>query len=373
MRVVSKTLLLHALLLLSLSAQAGMGPQQRLLELSERIAATASAPELYLRRALIYAEVGEYRLAFADVDSAAQLGEKSRSPFVRAVLFYRLGQIDQALSLFDAYLEAYPQDPAAMLYRARILRDAGQLEAALRDYLAYLELRPEAEPGDTLMAARLIVTLAKQGHAEYRIDHALALLDKQHQALGHAPQLQRYAIELESARCHSAQALQRLHALHANARRSPRWHLQVAEQALLLDQQARASEALAQARERLLKRRPSASKAELEHRLSFVNVLLQQAQTQGLNPDNSDATRALFYPPATPSQHSHPAHEHVHAHDRGAHSHAPDSATHKHAGHDAPHSHAGLQGFEQPVLSQAGYAPDWAQSTSAFVACLTAQ
>lgn len=364
MHTIAKPLRLAIMLLLCANAQAGMGPQQRLQQLSERISASSDAPELYLRRALIYAEVGEYRLAFADVDSAAQLGHTTRSQFVRGVLLYRLGQIDQALPLFDAYLDAHPQDPAATLYRARMRRDSGQLEAALEDYLSYLKLRPEAEPGDTLMAARLIVNLAGQGHANYRIDDALALLDEQRRLRGHGASLQRYAIELESARCHSAEALDRLQALHANARRSPSWHLQLAEQLLLQGRMDQASQSLAQAEQRLHKRRPSASKAELEHRLSFLRVVIDNSTQQGLDNEEISAALTHYYPPQNSPPH------HPHRHDHGAsHSHA----VHSHGEHHQAHSHDTLQGFEQPQLSETGYAPQWRENLSAFVACLTRQ
>ncbi len=370
MHTVGKILWLPCLVLLSLAAEGGMGPQQRLLELGERIASTSNAPELYLRRALIYAEVGEYRLAFADVDSAAQLGHKARSEFVRGVLLYRLGQIDQALPLFNAYLDAQPQDPAATLYRARILRDAGQLEASLRDYLSYLKLRPQAEPGDTLMAARLIVTLAQQGHAQYHIDDALALLDEQSSRRGHAAQMQRYAIELERSRCHSEQALKRLQALHDNARRSPDWHLQVAEQALLLNQYAQAGHALEQAEQRLQQRRPSASKAELEHRLTFLRVLLYGATEHDMNGEDHAATVAQYYPAQNSTTSMTQSHAHGSAH---RHSHAPHAPAHHHAVSNATHTHDALQGFEQPQAGEAHFSPEWRDNISAFVACLNQQ
>lgn len=365
------TLCLLALLGHWATAVAGLGGQQRATMLSERIWQQPSDPALYLRRALIYADIGEFRQAFADVDTAAELGPVADTQFVRGVLMYRLGQFDPALALLDRFLAAQPQHSNALLYRARVLRDAGQFRAALRDYLAYFPLNPNATPGDYLMAARLMVMLSKLPDSPYSPEDALALLDQRRKAVGFAPQLQRYAIEIETARCHSQAAVKRLQALHANAKRAPRWQLQIAEQMLLLGDTSAVRAALNRAEEQLALRRPTASKTRLMRRHEFLTELLANHLSGELTQDRARAVFNQHYPDADMEA----SERHYHGADSGPHRHGGKAGEHVHDVPQAPaaHHHALLDGFEQPAASRPPRAEASHASVQSFFACLAGQ
>ncbi|MEN8822638.1 MAG: tetratricopeptide repeat protein [Abyssibacter sp.] len=347
-------------------AQAGLGGQQRATMLSEQIRRHPADPTLYLRRALIYADIGEFRQALADVDTAAELGPVENTLFVRGVLMYRLGQFDQALPLFDRFIAARPGHANARLYRARVLRDAGQYHAALRDYLAYFEITPNAEPGDYQMAARLMVMLSAFPGGQYTPDDALALLDQRRSSVGHAPQLQRYAIEIESGRCNSTAAIERLHALHPNAKRAPRWHLQLAEQSLLAHSPHAANAALTQAARLLDQRRPTASKTRLQRRHAFVSDLVAAFSANRLTPETAAEVLERHYAGASlpgPTRHHHGDPTLAHHHSAQAHPHDDP------IGPAAPPP-ALLQGFERPAASTEDDASTLDAAIQPFFACL---
>lgn len=348
------------------TAQAGIGLPERLVLLGERIAATPADPNLYLRRALIYSDSGEFKLALADVDTAAQFGPVENTYYVRAILLYRLGQFAQALPLLNQFIKANPTHTEALMYRARVLRDAGQREKALADYRRYFGLQANAEPGDYLTAARLMVELADQNRRGYSRSGALALLDARIAALGNAPQLQRYAIEIEQQSCHSTEVLARLQQLHATARQAPQWHLQVAEQHLLLGQLSAAREQLQAAHTLLAARRPSADKAQLAHRHDFVRDLLVLNDKIRGRAGRIDQVHRQYYPAAAAGKAVTPQVADT----------APQAKRQwtDFEPYDAAQSeaaeHPPLGGFEQPQAGANRYEASWSEPVQAFYRCL---
>ncbi|MES2685070.1 MAG: tetratricopeptide repeat protein [Pseudomonadota bacterium] len=357
------TRLLVCLGLFCTAAQAGIGLPERLVLLGERIAAAPADQGLYLRRALVYSDTGEFKLALADVDTAAQFGEVANTYFVRAIILYRLGQFAQALPLLNQFIKANPGHAEATMYRARVQRDAGQHEAALADYRRYFSLQARAEPGDYLTAARLMVELAGQGRKGYSRHAALAFLDARIQQLGNAPQLQRYAIEIEQQGCRSSEAVARLEQLHANARRAPQWHLHMAEQQLLLARTEAASASLADAKRLLDARRPSADRAQLLHRHDFLAALLTLPTTAKGRSQRTAQLYQRFYPVAAPGS---PARSKMRWSDFEQ-----ADATHTDGPEDpAPDPHTALAGFEQPQSAASRYDAAWAAPIEPFYRCL---
>lgn len=363
--------LLVCLSLLCGAAQAGIGLPERLVLLSERIVAEPADQNLYLRRALVYSDTGEFRLALADVDTAAQFGPVENTYFVRAILLYRLGQFAQALPLLNQFVKANPLHAEAVMYRARVQRDAGLSEAALADYRRYFALQPQAEPGDYVTAAKLMVELAANGRKGYSRREALAFLDARIQQLGHAPQLQRYAIEIEQQGCRSAQVLARLEQLHPNARRAPQWHLQMAEQHLLLGAPDAAAVQLAAAKTLLDARRPSADRAQLSHRHDFLQDLRALNSTAKGYRQRIDQLYRQYYPApaigkpagvsaATQAEMPWPDLPQTDA-DQGD---PPEGA--------ASDRHSTLHGFEQLQPAASGYSAAWAEPVQPFHRCLRA-
>ena len=375
-RPLCRLILLALVLSQSSFTLAGIGLQQRLDLLAERLKKAPDNPQLYLRRALIYSDKGEFKLAFADVDTAAELATPKNTHFVRGILMYRLGQFDQALQLLTSYLSVRPQDYEAIRYRARVHRDSGHQPEALQDYLRYLSLFPNAGPGDYLSAAKLIVTLADKHHDTWQRSDAIELLDQRRKQLGHAPQLQRFVIALEQEACRSEQVINRLNELHANARRSPRWHLDLAEQQLLQNQWQLANESLQQSQGLLLKRRPTAAKAEQQHRYNFLNKLLPTENNASADSASSPLTQAKvkalivrYYPSKEEvAKYNHPksSSNHLHA-DLSA-----EEQAINHAHDDSGlHTHQTLDGFIKiDSTKSSGYRPIWAESQRHFQQCL---
>lgn len=378
----------------SSSALAGIGLQERLAMLSERIANSPDNPDIYLRRALIYSDTGEFKLALTDVDTAAQFGPIENTYFVKGIIFYRLGQFEQAVPLLDEFLLANPNHAEAFRYRGRILRDAGKRQAALADYQRFIELRPNAEPGDYVTVAQLMVD-----SPDYDDRDVVVFLDKRIAQLGYAPQLQGYAIQIEQQQCRNQAVVERLLAAHKSQQQAPQWHLQMAEQHWLLKQPALARQYLQSASEILNKRRPSAIRAELIHRQAFLTKLINETIINKTMAASSNSSMqsvdvideiyaqdiyAQFYP------------ELGHAHDHDPNDdpdHPPvNAATHTHANHQAgnkagdhnhhhdekndhqhsdQHQHAqSLSDLERPQTASTDYQSGWADAMQPFYQCL---
>lgn len=353
------TLRLAVLLVVALAgtaARAGMGLPERLSLLSERIEAAPTDPALYLRRALILADLGEFQRAFADVERAASLGPVADVGWVRSLLLHRLGQLDQALPPLNAFLRAHPEHTAALRFRARLLGEAGAHAAALADYRRYLDLHPRPEPGDVLAVAQLMMVLAERGGAGLSVDDVLAFLDAQIAAQGQAPTLQRQALAIEQGRCRAAPALARLQALPEVARDAPHWHLAVAEQQLLLDRPEAAQVALDAAQARLDARRPTADTRAQRQRHAFLSDWLKlTAQAEADAAQREALVRRFTAAPA-----SEPEHHHAHA---DAHPHAHDDAG---AG---GHRHGPLDALLQPAAAPSGEAAQAGAAIAAFSRC----
>jgi tetratricopeptide (TPR) repeat protein len=278
---------------------------QRIQRLSDQINASPADPALYLRRALIYADLGEFKRALVDIDKAAQFGPPEETYLVRGMVLYRLGQFSQALPWLNRYLDRHPKHAGALHYRARLLREQHQPEAALRDYQRYLAEVAQPSPGDVLVTAQLMVLLADQGHKQYPRAKAVAFLDERiqkfstHQSAdqagtqsGNAAELVRYALEIEEQSCHSQAVLQRLHSLPASSRQAVAWHLQVAEQHLLLQQAPAAQTALTTAQQVLQQHRPSPARAEQAARYAVLQGVLA---SKTLPQDRSLPALQAFY------------------------------------------------------------------------------
>lgn len=337
------------------AATAGMGLPQRLSLLSERIESAPSDPALYLRRALILADLGEFQRAFADVERAARLGPVTDVGWVRSILLHRLGQLDQALPPLNDFLRAHPEHTAALRFRARLLSEAGEQAAALADYRRYLDLHPRPEPGDVLAVAQLMTVLADRGEAGLSIDDVLAFLDAQIAALGRAPTLQRHALAIEQDRCRAAPTLARLQALPEVARDAPHWHLAVAEQQLLLDRPEAAQAALDAAQARLSARRPTADTRAQRQRHAFLSDWLKLTAQTEADTAQREALVRRFTAASEP-----PDHRHSHAE---ANPHAHDDAG---AG---GHRHGALDALLQPAASTPGKALKDGGAIAAFYRC----
>ena len=224
------------------SAQAHPSLDARIASLSAQVAASPSDPVLYHQRAVAYANDGQSALALVDFETAAELGGVLGVVLDRGMLLYKMGRHTEARRDLGLYLERFPQDVAALEYRARAAREAGDGAAALADFEALFALESNPNPGHYLSAARILEDLEGAGP-----DHALAMLDAGITKLGPVPQLQRPAIVLEVQRQRYGPAIVRLRTLEAGLGGGPDWNLELAELLVLSGKAGEAREHLAEA------------------------------------------------------------------------------------------------------------------------------
>ncbi len=126
-----------------------------LAELAARIGRTQDA-ETLLRRALELApDFGAARVHLATVlyhrnqpiEALAQLdrlelGRDDDNPNLRAAVFNRLGEFEQALALYEATLAKHPRSAKVWLSYGHVLKTVGRLEDGVAAYRCTLELEP---------------------------------------------------------------------------------------------------------------------------------------------------------------------------------------------------------------------------------------
>jgi predicted Zn-dependent protease len=91
--------------------------------------------------------------------------------YARTVAYFRLADLDRALSLVDGLIAEAPEDPWFQELKGQMLFESGRIAAAEAPYRAALRLRPSAP----LLRLGLARTLTEQG-GEARLREAAALL-----------------------------------------------------------------------------------------------------------------------------------------------------------------------------------------------------
>lgn len=211
------------------------GAHDKLVYINRQLKEKPNDQQLYIQRGATYSNDGQFDNALADFRKAETLGNPLAVAFELGVLHYRQGKFEQARTYFDAWLQRSPTHAPALEHRARLLRDAGDFEASLADYNALFALQQRSDPGNYISAAKMLAELDDEGLAA-----AIDMLDSGMQQLGLAPQLQRYAIELELKRQHTANAIARLASLEPVLGKSPDWKTDMGELLLLAGKKAEA-------------------------------------------------------------------------------------------------------------------------------------
>ncbi len=183
------------------------GSELSLHYLSGQIAA-APAQHLYLQRASLLIEAGDFSAARADIDAAKTLGDPRQVAYVQGLLLFHSGQAAAAIEQFSDYLQSHPGALPALEARARAWQQVGEAERALGDYRQFLAGSAAPAPGQYL---------------------ALALLDQGMARLGMNISLQRAAIALALSNQQWAAAIRRQQLLGETMKHSPLWQLQLAE------------------------------------------------------------------------------------------------------------------------------------------------
>ncbi len=239
------------------------GSAEQLAAINADLSASPDAQALYRRRGIIYSSDGQFDQALDDFRKAETLGDPVIVAFDLGVLFYRKGDFARARSYFGTTLRHFPHHPPALEYRARVLRDAGDYAASLADFTAFFALQPHPNPGHFISAA----TMLAQGD-DKSIQLALHMLDQGMNQLGLAPQLQRYAIELELQRGRDDNAITRLSSLEPMLGNSPVWKVQMGELLLATGATEEAQVYLCAASAQLNTLRKNPAREQLQVRIS---------------------------------------------------------------------------------------------------------
>jgi len=256
------------------TVQAHAGDHRTLAELDAIIKESPGEPSLLVARGALNSMSGQWDKAERDLRLAEALGNKDDVAFEFGQLYYRRGEYQKALGYIDTYIGVYPTHPAAFLLRARAASEAEQFDIAIESYYTYFSLSADPQPGEYLVAARLLVSRKPAG-----INTALALLDLGISKLGLNPQLQRYAMALELRRGDTESALGRWYSLKDQLGRTPEWGITLARVLILDDSVDEARLAVQAAKARLIGLRQTPARkaagetiARLERQLTEVRT-----------------------------------------------------------------------------------------------------
>ena len=231
--------------------------------LNHKIEHNSKDQRLYILRGRTYSDKSKYALAMVDFRKAEKLGDPVNVAFALGVLHYRANEFPRARRYFDAYLKAFPNHPASVEYRARLLRDAGDYRASLADFERYFELRKNPDPGYYISAAQMLLALPDKG-----LPAAIDILDQGIEKLGLNPQLQYFAVELEQRRKNYDQAIARMQTMKSMLGESPKWKTDLGKIEQLAGKQSAAQALFSEAKAQLLTLRKTPARiallAELE-------------------------------------------------------------------------------------------------------------
>ncbi len=106
--------------------------------------------DFYHRRAIENSAKGEYELALADFDKAAELsGDDPLVLIGRGRAHYNLKAYDRSVADFDRAIELSPRDSSAFFNRGSSYERMGEMERAIADYKTAIDLDGTNEPART--------------------------------------------------------------------------------------------------------------------------------------------------------------------------------------------------------------------------------
>jgi len=201
--------------------------QERIVALTAQIAASPQDARLRLERAELHRQHGEWTAALGDCDAAAKLEPDLDTGLLRGRVLLESGHAQSSLVLLNGFLHRHPDDPRALVCRARVLMKLGRPSEALSDYREALKRTRLPEPDLVLEAAD---ALAGQGcEAE-----AVRVLEAGVEKLGAVPAFVLRLIDLEIGAKDFNAALARVEVMRQSAPRPEPW---MARRASILAQQ----------------------------------------------------------------------------------------------------------------------------------------
>lgn len=203
----------------------------------------ASRPDhapLYLRRANLHLEHGDWHACLLDVDEAERRQTQDLGAgFVRARAQAAGGFFADAKVTLDKFLAAHPLDAAALMERARVLSTLGKKAEAAEEFVRAMSHAQETEPDRIFELAALLCAAGREADALAAIDGAL-------KATPGVPSLVECGVKIEIGRGNFDGALRRIaEAISAATIKEPL----MARRAAVLAQAGRIAESLAAWRE----------------------------------------------------------------------------------------------------------------------------
>ena len=256
------------------AVQAHAGDHRTIAELNAIIKGSPGEASLLIVRGALHSRSGQWGEAERDLSLAEALGNKDAVAFEFGQLYYRRGEYEKALGYIETYIGAYPTHPAAFLLRARAAGEAEQFDIAIESYRTYFDLSPGPQPGEYLVAARLLASTQPAG-----INSALALLDGGIRKLGLNPQLQRYAMALELRRGDTSSALDRWYSLGDQLGRTPEWAITLARVLILAGRVDEAGLVIREAKARLISLRQTPARKAAGETIARLESQLIEART----------------------------------------------------------------------------------------------
>ena len=256
-------------LLIPLPAFAHEGIHEQLQQADQKIEESPDDVMLYWQRGITHSQAGNQDLAIADYERAAALGDPALVAYDAGISYYLKGEYAQDLHYFDMYLQRSPEHAPSYEYRARVYRDSGQLALAVADMRKYFELAEQPNPGNYIAAADMLLALNPPA-----TEQALAILDGGLEQLGIVPQIQRYAIKIETESGNYEAAIVRLESLASVLHTSVQWQVDMAELLVLAKRDSEAKPYLIAAKERLNTLRKTPARLVLLSRIDAIETSL---------------------------------------------------------------------------------------------------
>jgi tetratricopeptide (TPR) repeat protein len=210
---------LVGLLALASVLTAGAHPtaDERLARLTRRLEAEPERAGLYVQRAGLHRERGDWEAAATDLDRARHLDPQLAAvDLTRARLLLDMGETHRALQVADTLVRRHPHDPRALVLRGHALLEVGSVAAAAADLVRAAAQSSVPSPDLYLSAARAFAAIGRNAEA-------LATLDAGLGRLGHVPALEIEAIAVEVQLGEHAAALRRIERAMARAPRPEAW------------------------------------------------------------------------------------------------------------------------------------------------------
>ncbi len=207
---------------------------------SREITARPDEASLYLRRAFLHLEHGDWHACLLDTDEAerrqtADLGVG----VIRGRALAAGGQFVEAKAVLDAFVVAHPAHAAGLMERARVRGALGQKAEAADDFVRAMAHTPQPEPDHVFELAGFLCRAGREPDAVAAIDSALTTAPAQ-------PALVERAVQIEAELGHFDAALRRLDgAMRVVKMKEPL----LAKRAALLAQAGRIRESMAAWRE----------------------------------------------------------------------------------------------------------------------------